>query len=143
MPFDYLEDAVTSDVTFHAWGASLDELFAAGIEAVSQAMRVDLAAIAPRVRREADVAADALDLLLWRLLDEVVFLKDSAGLLLRAARVTVHPDPRPCRAQAVLVGERIDRDRHQLIADVKAVTLHGLRVERRGGVWQAFDTLDV
>ncbi len=143
MPFEYVEDAVTSDVTFQAWGASLDDVFAAAVDALTSAMVTDLAALRPATRRVVEVAAPALDLLLLRLLDEVIFLKDSEGLLLRAEQVTVTPGDRPPRARAVLVGERIDRARHELIADVKAVTLYGLNVARRDGLWQARVTLDV
>ena len=61
--------------------------------------------------------------------------------LLRATRVAVdaaHP-----RLDAVLAGERIDPERHELLADVKAVTFHDLRVERTATGWDAHVTLDV
>jgi len=143
MPFEYLEDAATSDVTFHAWASSLEELFAAAVDAVTNTMLADLETIAPVARTEVEVAADPLDLLLWRLLDEVVFLKDSEGLLLRAEHVAVKTGTRPHHAHAALVGERIDRHRHELVADVKAVTLHALRVQQTGALWHAYVTLDV
>jgi len=142
MPFEFVEDAVTSDVTFHAWGDTLDELFAAAVDATTAVMVPDLDSVRPVARRMAEVSADALDLLLLRLLEEVVFLKDTDGLLLRAEDVRV-PDAQPVCVQARLIGERIDRLRHGLAADVKAVTLHELRVERRDGLWHADVTLDV
>lgn len=143
MPFEYLEDAVTSDVTFHAWGASLDDLFAAAVDATTDAMVADLDSIRPTEHRAVDAEADELDLLLLRLLDEVVFLKDTEGLLLRADAVRVDVDGPPLCARATLVGERIDRARHELSADVKAVTLYGLRVEHIAALWHAHVTLDV
>ncbi len=143
MPFEYVEDAVTSDVTFHAWGGALDELFAAAVDATTAAMVADLPAVRPRERRVVEVEADALDLLLLRLLDEVVFLKDTESLLLRAEQVRVDAGGPPHRARATLAGERIDRGRHELVADVKAVTLYGLRVERSDRGWDARVTLDV
>lgn len=143
MPFEYVEDAVTSDVTFHAWGGSLDELFAAAVDATTAVMVADLHAVRPGQRKMVEVEADALDLLLMRLLDEVVFLKDSEGLLLRAEQVRVTAAGPPYRARATLVGEPIDRARHALAADVKAVTLYGLAVERSDQRWQARVTLDV
>jgi len=142
MPFEYVED-VTSDVTFHAWGGSLDELFAAAIDATTGVMVEDLASLRPTMRRDVEVEADALDLLLLRLLEEVVFLKDTEALLLRVEQMAVVADAQPLRARAVLRGERIDRQRHALMADVKAVTLHGLRVERVDALWHARVTLDV
>jgi SHS2 domain-containing protein len=143
MPFEYLEEAATSDVTFHAWGSSLDELFAAAIAALTNVMVADLDTVHPTTDRVVDVEAKALDLLLLRLLEEVVFFKDSEGLLLRAQRVVVDADVQPRRAHATLVGEPIDRARHELVADVKAVTLHALRVEHAHGLWHAHVTLDV
>jgi SHS2 domain-containing protein len=143
MPFEWVEDAVTSDVTFRAWGRSLDELFAAAVDATTAAMVADLGALRQRQRCTVEVEADALDLLLLRLLDEVVFLKDSEGLLLRAEQVRVDAAGPPHRASVTLAGEPIDRTRHELVADVKAATLCGLRVERRGEGWEARVTLDV
>src|SRR5579862_8469796 len=143
MPFEYLEDGVTSDVTFHAWGHSLEELFVAAVAAVTNVMVADLETVLATARRAVEVTGDALDILLLRLLDEVVFLKDSDGLLLRAEEVAVDAASKPHHARAVLVGERIDRQRHELVADVKAVTLHGLQVERRDRLWHACVTLDV
>lgn len=142
MPFEFVADAVTSDVTFHAWGDTLDELFVAAVDATTAVMVPDLESVRSAARRVAEVYAEALDLLLLRLLEEVVFLKDTDGLLLRAENVHV-TDDQPARAEARLVGERIDRLRHALAADVKAVTLYGLSVERRDGLWHADVTLDV
>jgi SHS2 domain-containing protein len=45
--------------------------------------------------------------------------------------------------RATLAGETIDLDKHELDADVKAVTLHGLVVRHTGTQWQAEVTLDV
>jgi SHS2 domain-containing protein len=143
MPFEFLEDGVTSDVTFHAWGDTLDELFAAAVEATTAIMVAELDSVHPRTQRAVEVEADALDLLLLRLLEEVVFLKDTEGLLLRAADMHVAVDHGRPRARATLAGEPIDRQRHMLVADVKAVTLYGLRVERTEVLWEAQVTLDV
>jgi SHS2 domain-containing protein len=143
MPFEYVEDAVTSDVTFHAWGSSLAELFAAAVDALTNTMVADLETVHPETQKQVEVEAETLDILLLRLLEEVVFLKDSDGLLLRAGQVQVDADGPPRRVRAALVGERIDRERHELVADVKAVTLYGLRVERADALWDAHVTLDV
>jgi SHS2 domain-containing protein len=143
MPFEYVEDSVTSDVTFHAWSETLDELFAAAVDATTNGMVADLDAIRPNERREVEVDATEIDLLLLRLLDEIVFLKDAEGLLVRAEAVHVDAEATPLRSRAILVGERIDRTRHELAADVKGVTLYGLRVEHVDPFWHARVTLDV
>ena len=141
MPYEFLDDGVTSDVTFHAWGRSLEELFSAAADATLNVMVRSVESVRPLETRSASVEADALDLLLMRFLDELVYRKDVEELLLRATEVRVETERN--RVQAVLTGERIDPKRHELVADVKAVTLHDLRVERSATGWDAHVTLDV
>ncbi len=144
MPYEYLEDAVTSDVTFRACGGDLDELFTAAADATTNCMVESLDSVRPAVTLPLAVEAGALDLLLMRVLDELVFHKDAKGLLLRARDVRVAGEPGGYRVTAELRGEPIDGTRHELAADVKAVTLHGLKVApARGGGWEAEVTLDV
>jgi len=44
---------------------------------------------------------------------------------------------------ALACGEEIDRGRHRLVVDVKAVTLFNLRVERDDKGWKATVVLDI
>ena len=141
MPYEFLDDGVTSDVTFHAWGRSLEELFSAAADATLNVMVRSVESVRPLETRSASVEADALDLLLMRFLDELIYRKDVEELLLRAKEL--HVDTERNRVQTVLTGERIDPKRHELVADVKAVTLHDLRVERSATGWDSHVTLDV
>jgi SHS2 domain-containing protein len=143
MPYEYVEDGVTSDVTFHAWGRNLDELFTTAADATANVMVASIESVRPLVSRTVSVSADALDLLLMRLLDELIFYKDAEGLLLRACAVHVTAADHNPHLTAELRGEPIDLNRHQILADVKAVTLHGLRVEVADGAAHARVTLDV
>ncbi|MBI4516816.1 MAG: archease [Deltaproteobacteria bacterium] len=143
MPYEYLEEGVTADVTFHAWGESLDELFAAAADATVRVMVASLDTIRPALNKSVLVAADALDLLLLRFLDELIFLKDAESVLLRATEVHVQAADHGQQVRARFCGEAIDPARHELVADVKAVTLYGLRVEHLGSLWHADVTLDV
>jgi SHS2 domain-containing protein len=143
VPFEFVDDAVTSDVMFHASGDSLAELFVAAVDATTATMLAELDSVRGAEQRRAEVEAPVLDLLLLRVLEEVIFLKDTQRLLLRAADVCVDADEHGWRACAELVGEPIDHTRHALVADVKAVTLHGLYVEQRDHRWHAGVTLDV
>jgi len=143
MPYEYLEDGVTSDVTFRAWGGDLDELFTAAADATANLMVGSLDSIEPRVTVPVTMNAEALDLLLMRFLDELVFHKDAARLLLRATAVHVASGDHGHTVHAELKGETIDPSKHELAADVKAVTLHGLEVTHGTAGWHAHVTLDV
>jgi len=142
-PYEYVADAVTSDVMFRARGRDLDALFTAAADATTNLMVRNLDAVAPRVSRAVAVHADALDLLLLRFLEELVYHKDAERLLLRARDVRVEHDADGYHVRATLAGEPIDAAKHELDADVKAVTLHGLVVRPLDGEWQAEVTLDV
>ena len=114
MPYEQLEEGVTADVTYRAWGDDLSELFAAAGDATVGTMLVSLDSLRLTVHRRVSLRADALDLLLMRFLDEVIFLKDAEGLLTRARGVHVEQDEHGCRLEAELAGEPIDRERHEL-----------------------------
>jgi len=145
MPYEWVEDGVTSDATFRAFGTDLDELFTAAADATTGLMVAEPETLAPAVTVPVTVTAPSLDLLLLRFLEELVFEKDAHHLLLRATAVRVQAagSDGEARAEALLRGETIDPSKHALATDVKAVTLHGLRVERAGDHWEAQVTLDV
>jgi SHS2 domain-containing protein len=143
VPYEYLAEGVTSDVTFRASGSDLDTLFTAAADATANLMVRRLDSIAATVSIPALVRADALDLLLLRFIEELVFHKDAERLLLRARDVRVERDDGGYRVRATLTGETIDVAKHDLEADVKAVTLHGLAVRHVGDEWRAEVTLDV
>lgn len=143
MPYEFLEDGVTADVTFRATAADLDALFTAAAEATVSVMSEAPEAIAARESRTVELEAEQLDMLLFRFLGEIVFHKDADGVLLRPDEVRVRRGEGGWHLAATLRGERLDPRRHLLAADVKAVTLYGLEVRRHGDGWLATVTLDV
>jgi SHS2 domain-containing protein len=142
-PHEFLEDAPTADVGFRAWGETLDQCFQAAAEATLGTMLADPSVLGKTERREANVAHAEVELALVRFLEELVYYKDAEGLLLRATEVNVEESDGSWRVRAVLEGERIDPVRHELTGDVKAVTVHRLKVERTPAGWQAIVVLDV
>lgn len=143
MQFRYVEDVAIADVAFEAWGSTLAEMFTAASEATIQVMVAKSASIAPRIRREVRLEAEAIDLLLFELLQELIFYKDAEQLLLRLLEANVEERGDGWTLSAVLGGEPIDPSRHELLVDVKAVTLHRFLVEPFEGGWKAFVILDI
>jgi len=143
MPYRFLEDAFTADVGFIAFGATLEECFAAAADATLGVMLDNVDALEFRERRPVHLEDDALDLLLLKFLEELVYYKDAEGLLLRPSNVQVGWYGERWCMDATLEGEGIDPARHELSADVKAVTLHQLRVQRTDTGWEATVVLDI
>ena len=87
--------------------------------------------------------AEAIDLLLFALLQELIFYKDAERLLLKLLEANIQEQNEGWVLTAVLGGEPIDPNRHELLVDIKAVTLHRFHVEPFKGGWKAFVILDV
>ena len=47
------------------------------------------------------------------------------------------------KLEATLYGEEINHDKHELCADVKAVTLHKFKLFKEGNEWKATLILDI
>jgi SHS2 domain-containing protein len=139
--FEFVEGA-TSDVAFEARGETLEALFAAAAEALLAATVANPEDVAGRERQPVALAEPDRELLLLRFLNELVFLRDARGLLLRAGALRITSNGE-ARLEGELVGEHIEPARHRLEGEVKAATAHGLRVERADGGWRASVTLDV
>ncbi|MBW2271391.1 MAG: archease [Deltaproteobacteria bacterium] len=137
--FEFVEGA-TGDLAFVAHGETPGEAFAAAGEAFLAATVEEPATVERREQRSVEFDEPDLDLLLLRFLNELVYLRDAEDLLLHPEHVEVAAGP---VLMAVLAGERIDRARHALAADVKAATAHGLSVEKTEHGWTATATLDV
>jgi len=139
--YEFVEGA-TSDLAFVAQAATLDALFAMASEALLAATVEDPSGVAPSERRTVSLTEPDLELLLLRFLNELVWLRDAKGLLLRAESVHVTRQG-DAQLEATLVGEPLSRTRHVLAADVKAATAHALRIEGRPEGFEARVTLDV
>lgn len=142
MPYRYLEEIAVSDVAFEAWGATIEELLVAAADATVNTMVDDLASVADRERRPIHIKEKELDMLLFQLLQELIFYKDAEQLLLRVSKVRVLRRKENYELSAEAFGEKLDPEKHELLVDVKAVTLHRFRVERSFRGWDATVILD-
>ncbi len=143
MPYRYLDHIAIADVAFEAWGATLEETFIAAAEATLNVMVRDLSSIALREKRTLQVEAGALDMLLFDFLQDLIFFKDSQRLLLRIERISIRCQERFFSLSAEAFGEKINPQKHELLADVKAVTLHRFEVEKTENGWKTSVILDI
>ena len=143
MPFHYLEEIGTADIAFEATGRDLPELFTAAADATMNVMIDNLEAIEPRETRRIALKNDAIDMLLFDFLQELIYFKDADRLLLRIREVQIDEKDDAYSLNATAAGESLDPARHRQRADVKAVTLHDFRVEKSDDGWKANVLLDI
>jgi SHS2 domain-containing protein len=139
--FKYLEDVALADVAFEvtadSWGALFDGAGAAltAVLVASDDLRGDSF-------RQVELSAPTIEELLYDWLCEFVYLKDTEGFLVKTPHANVFPGA-VWRLSARLEGDTIDRVRHRLGQDVKAVTYHLFRVAEEAGTFRAKVVLDI
>jgi SHS2 domain-containing protein len=143
MPYEFLEDIATADIAFSAWGKDLEETFIAASDATMNVMVENLDSIQPLERREIQLQNEALDMLLFDLLQELIYYKDSEKLMLRIHQIQIKKEEHQYVLKAVALGEKLDPNRHPTRADVKAVTLHRFQLVKTDRGWETQIILDI
>jgi SHS2 domain-containing protein len=119
----------TADIAARLTAPDLGGLFEAAADAFTEAL-TDRATVRSAEARDIRIEAPELDLLLVEWLEELLYLFETDGLLVATAHAQVTQREKTCTIEASVFGERRDPARHPLKLLVKAVTYHGLQIER-------------
>ncbi|MBU4340660.1 MAG: archease [Euryarchaeota archaeon] len=141
MSYRYLEDIACADAAFETAGTTLEELFRDAATATFEVM-ADTKTVKPVLTRKIVIENETVDGLLIDWLSELVFLKDSESLLFSVFDVSIRKNEIYV-LKAAAKGEKIDRGKHSLRSDVKAVTYHLLEVKKTEDIWTARVVLDI
>jgi SHS2 domain-containing protein len=129
----------TADLGLRVRASDLDTLFTEAAHALFSTIVEDLATVEPRQRFDLQLSGTAADLLLFDWLKELLYVWDSEHVLF--SRFEVHVTATGLTGAAW--GEPLDRARHELLHEVKAITYHGLRVEQTAEGWLAEVIVDI
>jgi SHS2 domain-containing protein len=129
----------TADLGLRIRAADLDTLFAEAAQCLFDAVVEDLATVRPLRKIDVQLDGDAIDYLLFDWLRALLYHFDAEHLLF--GRFKVHVSEAGLTGSAW--GEPLDRARHNLEHEVKAITYHGLRVEKIGDEWEAEVIVDI
>ena len=131
----------TADVGLRITADSLDDLFRTAAAGLFGYVVVNHDQVRPSETEPIDLAAeDTADLLVsW--LNELIFRCETRHRLYSRFDVVVSEDG--LHLSGTISGEPIDRSRHVLDHEVKAVTHHGLSLRRDGSGWVAEVILDI
>ena len=115
----------TADMMVKAFGKTLEECFANAAYALFD-QTVDLSDIG--TSEETDIRVSGIDDedRLYSFLSEMLFIEDADNLILKEFDVRFDDDDVICHAR----GETLDRSRHRIRSEVKAITYHMMEVDR-------------
>jgi protein archease len=129
----------TADLGLRARAPDLDILFAEAAACLFSAIVEDLGTVRPAQRSDVKIDGAEREYLLFDWLRELLYRFDSRRLLL--SRFEVHVGDGGLEGAAW--GEPFDPARHALAHEVKAITYHGLKVERTADGWLAEVIVDI
>ena len=161
--YKIIEEGAFADFEFEAYGDSLEELFAvcglASFEAMTDTSKVEL-----KKTVEFDVSAETIEDLLFAFLAELIYIKDVEKIFFKQFDIEISGDSSysdwiqrgrmqyaPTRQiksaclklKCKATGEYIDRNKHDLRTDVKAVTYHKLSVNKTNDGYSGHVILDL
>jgi SHS2 domain-containing protein len=136
--FKFLEREAIADYAILAEGDEISQAFEAAAEALFSLMFKNLDKVKCKKRIVIQESAKSKDLLLFRFLNDLVYLKDKDRLALAKFKVRLNEKSLMCKCY----GQKISKALEQNI-DVKGVTLHNLWIKRFNGKYRIHFVVDV
>jgi protein archease len=131
----------TADVGLRIRAGDLPDLFRTAAEGLFDYVVANREAVQVDRLESVTLNADATSDLLIVWLNELIFRCETQHVLF--TRFEVHVSTDGLALEATIGGEAIDRGRHTLDHEVKAVTHHGISLEREGDGWVSEVILDI
>ena len=129
----------TADLGLRIRASNLDELFSEAGRALFAVLVDDLETVESQQRIEIKIKSADQTYLLFDWLNELLYRFETEQLLFGQFKVAVEGN----RLEGSAWGENLDRARHELMHEVKAITYHRLRVEQTPAGWQAEVIVDI
>lgn len=143
MSYTFRSDLAIADAAFDVEAPDLPGLFAEAGRALVNLQVENLEDLRPRRRVTMALSAPDRERLLYRFLQEILYWKDAAVLLLLPESIRITEDSGQFHLRAHMKGERLDLARHRMGTDVKAVTWHRFNVTKATPGWRATIVVDV
>jgi len=143
MPYRFIENVAISDTAVEIWANDIESLFKDAADALENIMIDNPINI--KNLEQIPLALDdiSVEMLLFSLLQELIFIKDAKRLLCRIKDVKIGFSENTAHFRGTAYGEPINTDHHNLLVDVKAVTLHQFFVKKDNDIWRAQVIFDI
>ena len=140
--YKILEDVAIADIAIEAYGKNLEELFENSALAIFEES-ANLKNIKEKEKKSIKINAPNIEDLLYDFLSEILFLKDTYSIIFKKSKIKIQKKGKKYHLNAELYGEKIDRERHELGNDIKAITLHMFKIEKTKKGYKGMIVVDV
>jgi SHS2 domain-containing protein len=129
----------TADLGLRVQADSLEALFVDAARGLLAMFLADPASVQPLTTKMICLSADEPAYLLFDWLSELLYAFESEKLLLSDIELTIADNKLTAKCR----GELMDESRHRMEHEVKAITYHGLRLEKTPAHWFAEVIVDI
>lgn len=140
--YEFVDDITLADIAVRCQAKTVEKIFSLNIEALLKICLDDPNTLQKVIRHDIIAEDCELGLLLVKVLNEIVFIKDVKGLLLQPDHIEISNLNDSIRCSAVLSGDYIN-NAYESGVDPKAVTHHKARCEKVNDIWESFIVIDV
>ncbi len=132
-----------ADVAFEATAPTLEELLCEAGKATTNVMVKELETVKLTKSVVFKIEAKSEEMLLFNFLQEIIFFKDAKMLLLKEFDFKITKKDGLFILKGKAKGEKLDMKKHELLVDVKAVSLHLFELKKEKTGYRAFVILDI
>ena len=131
-PYEYLEH--TADMGLVVRGRSLSELLAHAAQGLFETIAV-VETVDETISVEIQLTAESVEALFVGWLDELIFRHETEEVFFKRAEIQQCSET---EMSAIVYGEPVNFDKHEVYTEIKSVTYHQLQVVQKGdGSWFA------
>ncbi len=144
--FKFIEE-YTADIAFIAYGESLEEMFVNAAKALME-IQTDLSKIEPKKCVEVSVDGFDLENLMKKWLEELLFYRDVELLFFSVFEIKIIEEgtgemDKRYRLWGKICGEKFDPNKHESKVEVKAISYHDMKIEKKNNTYYAHVLVDI
>ena len=131
-----------ADIGIRGFGDSYEEAFAECARGLFEVM-ASVNDIEPKETEKMELEAQDLEELLVIFLNHLLYLRDVKEMFYSKFNLYITNDHEEWQLKGDAFGEKINREKHKVKGEVKAVTYHQLKVEKKGKEFMAQCIVDI
>ncbi|MBI2148767.1 archease [Candidatus Woesearchaeota archaeon] len=132
----------TADIIFEAYGNTVERVFENSGLALEEIM-VSTSTLNTEEHYEITLKSNNLENLLYDFLSELIFVKDTEGLLFKKFDIVIMHKKKEYELIAKCEGEKINHEKHELHDDAKAITMHEFKIKKEKNIWKTHVLVDI
>ncbi|MFC1671270.1 archease [Spirochaetota bacterium] len=143
MGFEIIDEITMADIAFRAYGNNLEELFISGAGAIMHILLESPHEITGDKSLDFQIDEENIEFLYFEFLQKIIYYKDAHLILLLPEKISIEKKPTGYCLLYKGKGEKINKNKHKFKTDIKAVTMHNLKIGKHDEIWIATTVVDV